>query len=47
VEKANFGLAWRKSIDPVPDPPDHPYEYELTWINEAIIGAICEEEEAP
>jgi len=47
VEKANFGLAWRKSIDPAPEPPAHPYEYELTWINEAIIGAICEEEEAP
>ena len=47
VEKATFGLAWRKSIDPAPTPPAHPYEYELTWINEAIIGAICEEEEPP
>ena len=47
VEKADFGLAWRKSIEPAPEPPAHPYEYELTWINEAIIGAICEEEEPP
>ena len=51
VEPAFFGLAWRIKKDPPPpepaegEDPEDPYEYELTWINEAIIGAICEEEE--
>ncbi len=54
VEPADFGLAWQIKKDPPPpepeegEDPEDPYEYELTWINEAIIGAICEEgEECP
>ena len=51
IQPADFGLAWKIKKDPPPpepeegEDPEDPYEYELTWINETIIGAICEEEE--
>jgi hypothetical protein len=40
---ATFGLVWRKDSAS----GEEQYEYEITWINEILIAAICEEEPAP
>lgn len=44
MEYADYGLAYRKPKVNA-EPYEDPWSYELTWINEILIAAICEEEE--